>query len=315
MLALCLESSHTRGMGHLYRGLTLLDGLRARGHAPMLLMNDHTPSLAIVHTRGYAPIIVDVTNIAHDWETPLIHQHGVRLWVNDRLETNIVHATRITAAGAKLVTFDDPGTGATLADLHIAALNAAGAAAAGKHILRGIDYLILNPEIETCQRVRTHVNSLLVTLGGSDTHGVTVAVVKQLAALGKSATVIIGPAFEHQQALAAVLQPHFALKRGVPSMITEMAQHDLAITGGGITPFEANAAGLPCIIIANEPFEVPNGQLLETLGGSVFAGYHPHMNSDLFARDLPIEAMSQHGLKNIGLSGASRVVTAIEALL
>ena len=39
-------------------------------------------------------------------------------------------------------------------------------------------------------------------------------------------------------------------------MAEEMSRHDLAVTGGGMTPFEANAAGLPCIVVANETFEI-----------------------------------------------------------
>lgn len=315
MLALCLESSHACGMGHLYRGLTLLDVLRARGHNPRLLLNDHAASLAVARARGYEPVVVDVADLATDWETPLIRQHGIRLWVNDRLETDIAHAARVAATGAILVTLDDTGSGAALAALHIVALNVVGDKPNGKCVVRGVDYLILNPEIAAYQRVRTSARSLLVTLGGSDTYGVTVKVVQHLASIGRAATIVIGPAFEHRQALEAVMTTAMILKCNVSSMIEEMAWHDLAITGGGMTAFEANAAGLPCIVIANEAFEVANANLLERLGGAIFAGHHAVADLTLLACEFPLEAMSRAGIANIPLSGAQKVADALEALL
>ena len=181
--------------------------------------------------------------------------------------------------------------------------------------MRGTQHLILNPEIADYQRVRTSLGSLLVTLGGSDTYGVTVKVAQHLAQMGRQATIIVGPAFEYQQALDAVLTPAMKLKRNVPSMIAEMARHDLAITGGGMTPFEANAAGLPCIIIANEPFEIANARLLERLGGSLFAGHHAAFDASIVSQELPLETMSRAGIANVPLSGTQSVVDALEALL
>src|SRR5947208_31595 len=119
---------------------------------------------------------------------------------------------------------------------------------------------------------RTALNSLVVSMGGSDTYGVTVDVARALKQRGTGATVILGPGFAHDEALAAVKHEGLVLKRNVPSLAEEFFHHDLAITAGGLTPCEANAAGLPCIIIATESWEARTGQELEQLGGSRFAG-------------------------------------------
>ena len=154
-----------------------------------------------------------------------------------------------------------------------------------------------------------------MTLGGSDTYGVTVKVVKLLKEMGLTATVVIGAAFMHTATLHEVLTDSFTLKCGVPSMIEEYSYHELAITGGGITPFEANASGLPCVVIANELFEIPVGNELQRLGGSVFAGYHESLSRPLFSTDLPLEKMSQAGLRNIGLQGTQHVIGALMNLI
>jgi spore coat polysaccharide biosynthesis predicted glycosyltransferase SpsG len=315
MFALCIESSHARGMGHFYRALNLAAGLAKEGLSHTLYLNAHVPSLNILVERGVPHRVVDLEDFTGNWEASLIRQDGITLWVNDRLDTDLRHAKKVKATGIPLGTFDDRGTGAALADLHIAALAFdAQERLAGSRSLRGTDYLILNPQISGYTRLRKQLSSILVTLGGSDTFGVTVKVVRLLKEMGLSATIVVGPAFIHMAMLDEVLTKGFTLKRGVPSMIEEFYNHDLAITGGGITPFEANASGLPCVVIANEQFEIPVGMALQKLGGSLFAGHHESLSLPLFSADLPLEQMSQAGMRNIGLEGTQHVISELLAL-
>ena len=55
----------------------------------------------------------------------------------------------------------------------------------------------------------------------------------------------------------------------------------------------ANASGLPCIIVANETFEISNGKYLAGLGSSIFAGFHNYINIDAFTMELDIEKIEQ----------------------
>ncbi len=302
-------------MGHLFRALTLADGLRQRGLEIIFLLNDDLTAQKLISKHGFHFEIVRLKDVGN-WETELIRRLSVRLWINDRLNTDIAHAQRIKALGLPLVTFDDQGEGATLADLNVAALLFNGVNnLGGTRVLQGHNYLVLNPEIESFRRLRLRMDSLLVTLGGSDTYGVTVKVVRKLAALGKTATVIVGPSFAHNDALEAAMTEGFELKRGVPSMIAEFNHHDLAITGCGITPFEAAASGLPCIVIANEGFEVPVGRTLQNIGTAVFAGHHENIDWQVLLQNLALESMSRTGLERIGLNGRNLVVDAIVAYL
>lgn len=316
MFALCIESSHARGMGHFYRALNLADGLAKAGLSYTFYLNEHAPSRQILADRGVPHRIVNLEDLTGNWEASLIQQDGITLWLNDRLDTDLRHAEKIKATGIPLVTFDDRGTGATLADLHIAALafDEQERLGGGK-LLRGADYLILNPQISAYTRLRKQLASILVTLGGSDTYGVTVKVVQMLKEMNLTATIVVGPAFMHRDMLDEVLTKGFTLKRGVPSMIEEFHCHDLAITGGGITPFEANASGLPCVVIANELFEIPVGMALQKLGGSLFAGHHEALSLPLFRTGLPLEQMSHAGMHNIGLQGTQRVISALLGLV
>ncbi len=315
MLALCIQSSHARGMGHLFRAMNLADGLRERGLQSIFLLNDHAPALELLSRRGYPYEVVPLDDHS-SWEGDVIERRRLRLWINDRLNTDAYHARQVKALGLPLVTFDDLGEGAGLSDLNVAALIFDSfARLRGRRVLHGPDYLILDPEIAHFKRLRKRVGSLLVSLGGSDTYGVTVHVVRQLAAIGRSATVIVGPGFAHLAALEQELTPDFKLKCGVPSLVAEFSHHDLAITGGGVTPFEAAASGLPCVVIANEDFEVPVGQALAELGVAAFAGHHETVDWRVLSAALPIESMSRCGLERVGLEGRQYVVEAIAAYL
>ena len=315
MFALCLESSHARGMGHFYRALNLAEGLAAAGVSYKFYLNAHAPSLQILHERGVPHQTVNLGDFTGNWEASLIRQDGITLWLNDRLDTDARHAQKIRAAGVPLVTFDDRGTGAPLANLHIAALAFdAQEHLAGDKVLRGANYLILNPQIGTFMRLRKQLSRILVTLGGTDTYGVTAKVVYLLQEMKLAATIVVGPGYMHVENLNRILTGGFTLKQGVPSMIEEFHRHDLAITGGGITPFEANASGLPCVVIANELHEIPTGIALQKLGGSVFAGHHGALQTPLFVPDLPLEQMSRDGMC-ADQNGTSRVITALWELV
>lgn len=320
MFVFCIESSHERGLGHLYRTLTLASALRAQGFPAHFLINDHATSVALIQAQGHPVEVVDLGSDG-GWEGLWLRAHpAVRLWINDRLDTTAAHAAQVKAHGVKLATFDDRGGGAALSDLHIAALAFEDTGTLqGRRVLHGADYMLLDPDLARHRRLRTAGEPVLLTMGGSDTWGVTPRVMQALRDRGRGATVVLGPAFGHGAEVDAVLAGApaglFTVHRGgVPSLAAEMARHGLAITGGGMTPFQANAMGLPCIVIANEIFEIPVGRALARMGGSVFAGFHADMDLSVLDRPLPVASMSQAGMQAIDLHGCDRVTAALAAL-
>lgn len=315
MFALCIESSHQRGMGHLFRALNLVKFLRKQDVPVLVCINNDARSNELLRQAGLQPMVVSLTDFNTDWEGKLIQEYGVKVWVNDRLDTDIRHALHIKDAGAKLVTFDDRGDGARLADIHFAPLVYDDREQLqGKRVFRGADYLILNEEIDRFKRKRQENRKLIVTLGGADTYGVTLKVVKILKKVHKSATIIVGPGFEHDNELAEALTDDFVVKRGVPSLIEEFSHYDVAVTGGGITAFEAAASGLPSIIVANELFEIPAAKYLASIGVSVFAGYYEAIDERQFGEVLDIEGMSNKGMVCITTGGVKNVFNELLSL-
>lgn len=294
-------------MGHLFRMLHLARELRSRLLPFVIFVNDHPPSLQLLQQNALPFEIADLDRVEH-WAAAAIKRTRIRLWINDRLDTSLHQAEAVKQVGLPLVTFDDRGGGASRADLHIAALAfAAGEPLDGRRVVRGHEYLILNPEIARWRRRRQAVRRIMVSLGGSDTYGATIKVVALLRKRGQPATVIIGPGFQHRSALEAELTSNFEVKTAVPSLVEEMSYHDLGIVGGGITAFEASASGLPTIVIANEDFEIPVARHLARLGMARYGGHHSDIDETAFAFSDDVAGMSEAGLKQIRLDGAEKV--------
>lgn len=317
MFILCVKSSHAMGMGHLFRMINLYGVLRQSGaDALLVLLGEHSPSSEWLERAGipFEVVAERAVNVS-GWEVNIASRYGSNVWVNDRLHTDAIHAACIKALGLRLVTFDDLGDGAKLADIHVAALaGVRGETPQGAKVLVGLEYLILAPEIANYRRPRSVGGRWVINLGGSDTHGVTVKVVKWLGSRQKNATLILGPGFSHEEALAEVIDADIIVKRSVPSLVTEFAEHDLAITGGGLTAFEAAAAGLPTVTVANEAWEVAHCHYLQTLGCSIFAG--PQNEMDLRVLDVPLDItrMSQAALDGVCIDGAVRVCRELMSL-
>lgn len=307
MWAICIEASHARGLGHLFRARRLAAALQEAGDAVRILTNEDPVALGLLR-EWELPFATLPATSAEDWQPKLLTEHAFTGWIDDRLDTSARHAEHIRAAGLFRATFDDFGEGASLANLHVAALPRSGTAPRGSHVLAGLEYLILDPEIQRYRRQRQEVRSIVVSLGGADTYGVTGTVLRALALRDMTATVIAGPAFQHQAAIARFEGKGFVIKTAVASLAAEFWHHDLAITAGGITAVEATAAGLPAIVVATESFEVPVGEELQRLGAARFAGHSATLDDSAFALPFNLAAMSNAGLHNVPLQGLSNVV-------
>ena len=316
MFAVCIESSHQKGMGRLFRALNFVSCLENKNEKYIIIVNDSDEASVILKRAKINFETADINDHAKDWETILIKKHGVNTWVNDRLDTDKAHAQNVKKNNIKLFTIDDNGSGAEMADINFGSMPCNyNKDLKGKSVKSGIDFFILNGDVNRYKRVRNNKENIIVTLGGSDTYGVTLNVVKALKKTGLSATIIIGPSFKHKEELWNITAGQFNVKESVPSLVEEMYNYDIAITGGGITPFEANASGLPCFVIASESHEVDNGKYLQELGSSVFLGYYDQIETLSFPLDrLDVEKMSRAGMDHIPSNGSDNIYNAIKAL-
>ena len=309
MFLFCVESSRTKGMGHLFRAINLHNILKSKKLSSVIaLLNSDSSSISWL-AQNMIPYAVVKNSGNADWELELISKYKPHVWINDRMDTSISHARRLKEQGLGLVTFDDLGGGAELSDVHVAPLaEFRSTKLQGVKRLEGLEYLIFPQEISELRGLRKKNDKWLVTLGGSDTHGVTVSVIKWLIEHSRKATIILGPSFAHEFKLTHKNLEMLTIKKSVPSMMNELARHDFAITGGGITSFEAAAHGVPTAVIANEKWEISYAKFLESQGCSIFLGTAENFNLKQLNVNLDVEEMSKRALDLISLDGSEKIV-------
>lgn len=275
---LSIKASHARGMGHLYRGLNLAGGLKAEGDGVSFVINNDERSMGILKDEGYSFDIVDygVTG----WEGAIIERRKPATWINDRLDTVDAHAKEVLKKGVALFTFDDHGSGASLAKKNFLAMDLA-PVERFPNGLYGPEYMILNPAISAHRKKTREFKGalkVLVTLGGSDTYGVTPRAVSALKGVSEiEVEIVVGPNFAHSDELteaASSLGGGARIHRTVPDLIACMSAADLLICGGGVTLFETAALGVPACAIANESHEVSIIGWFERNGFAKDLGFH-----------------------------------------
>ncbi len=126
-------------------------------------------------------------------------------------------------------------------------------------LLLGSKYALLRREFLSVQRERADVSEqatrLLVTLGGSDPHNVTLTVVEALQELGDLAfevTVVLGASNRHRASVERALNQFSRPVRllvNVTNMPELMAESDLAISAGGGTCDELALLRVPMFLI------------------------------------------------------------------
>lgn len=310
MIGICVEASHKRGMGHIFRALNFIKYLEERNESYIILINNDLASLNMLSDNKVPYEVVDFSDLKGNWEAAIIKKYGVNIWINDKFESSVDLCRHVKEQGVLLAVIDDVGPGANFADLHFAGMlfGKKNHEIPGKYVFSGFEYNILNADIKRFQRKRLTKEKIVVSLGGSDTYGATVLVVQGLKRYGYSADIVVGPNFRHQKELEQVIDDRYHVFNTVPSLVEMFSYYDIAVTGGGVTCIEANAAGIPCIIVASEPHEIITGKYMEQLGGAVFAGYYKEIHEEAFnLENLDVKNMSQCGINAVSLKGSENI--------
>ena len=254
-------------LGHVFRCLALARELEKqyRGNITFL-MRDYADGIKVVQDNGF-PVQRMAMGISHDQELELIVQTASRLAIFDLLDIAEKDIGRLSDMGMLTVAIDDTGSKKIGADVVINGSiveqfhHYPETSKDTKYYL-GPEYCILGDEFTDLPRreVKPGVESIMVSMGGSDPIGLTAKVVKALGKIRIPATikVILGPAFQDEEEVKQATHNsdnNFVISRNVPSMARVICQSDIAITAGGIMAYELAATGTPGIIIPSNEVE------------------------------------------------------------
>jgi spore coat polysaccharide biosynthesis predicted glycosyltransferase SpsG len=318
-------------MGHVFRMLVLAQELvETGGCCVRFLTRPFARTLELVAERGFAAEILGEGEGNVFPFPPGFGADPPAVLINDILDTLAEYMEAVRPLAGRIANLDDQGAGLARADLVINSLPcrfvAPGGAAKARY-LEGPEYLILAPEFQRRRPAGRPISnacaSILVTLGGSDTYGYSIPVVQALRQLGElqRIAVVLGPAFQHHRPLAEAVEGdgRFQLSRSVPSLARVMESHELAITGGGMTLFEAAALGLPTLALASEDFERENIRWGQGRGFTRYLGEGRKLSPEAIAAEVQSllgdwalrREMSLAGPRAVDGQGARRVAELI----
>ena len=336
------------GLGHVMRCLALAQGITKTGIQPVFVIRDYDQKISnMIQQRGINTAIIPAdSNRAEDCELTLKYAdlHRATLIVTD-----LGHAGTLTqqdeyreflqqlkVSKRFLITIDDlnemnfpsdivinPNCGAE--KLHYPAGSQA-------EFLLGPAYFIFRPEFIAAavvkREIKKEATNVLVAMSGSDPLDLTGKVAGALAASKKTNSLnlcfVLGMDYTDSKIskLNKILKDYrgtHELLRGPDNMAELMFWADIAITGAGLTKYEAAVTGTPSIIIPQYTHLVKLAEEFAKSGATINLGLGDNITEETIAKaitrllgDVSLRTiMSQKGKALVDGKGIGRIISKI----
>lgn len=251
-IAIIVAGNSEIGLGHVYRGLSIASDLAA--HAVEFFVPAHSQLAAERLSLHNYPVTVS------DGEDLLdkLTEFGPDVIVNDTLDTSADYMPALKALSSRLVSLEDLGAGADMADVVINALYPERHVRANAY--HGPDFVVLRDEFLFSEPkvAREQVTSVLITFGGTDPSDLTRTVLKAISETCRvrniGVTVIFGPGYDGERVIE--YGEHVQVLRDVRSMAEHMRAADIIFTSAGRTVYEIACLGTPTIVLAQNTREL-----------------------------------------------------------
>lgn len=266
------KGGHAQGMGDVTSSLALALKFRNRGFKAQFIINNDRKSKELIAANGFGYSVAENTNDL----TRCLKERSFDVVILNQLNTAVGQARTLKAHSKLLVTIEDTGKSAAVADLRFNVLYPIEGA------LTDFKYIPLNEFFQKKHRIKRsisrRVKNIIITQGGSDTYGFTPKIVRALYDIPSPVTVsvIIGPNFQHEIALRKTLRNaprEFTVLRGLTDLTGVMVRADVAVSAGGNTLFELACLGVPSIVLCGERFEVITANRLQKIRFGINLGF------------------------------------------
>jgi spore coat polysaccharide biosynthesis predicted glycosyltransferase SpsG len=245
------------GTGHVHRSLTLARELHDHD-VRFICDRDSQLAADLIADAGHPVEVCDRQELVGR-----IVALGPDLVVSDALDTTLSDVRAIRASGARVVTFEDHGSGSAEADLVVHEL-LDDVDDGDPRVLSGPSWFVLREEFAevVAHRVPSDVRRVLVTFGGTDpgdfTRQVVEAIAPWCAERGIAIDVVTGPGYLHVDALAALVSalPGEITRTHATGVISRlMADAQIAVCANGRTPYELAHLHVPAVVVTQNARE------------------------------------------------------------
>ena len=250
--AIYVNGNNRIGLGHVTRMLQIADELFT---TPDFYYDRNVTEPSGFGKTMYKLIPVD----GDDGFINAIKSHSYELILNDILNTSEEYMKRLReVTSARIINFEDNGTGAAYADVVFNALYENGD---NGNVVTGFKYYIIPKLFLIYHPITIHdsVDNVMVTFGGADPENYTEKLLK-LALKQKYCHlhfyVILGIANRHTELMdGQYKRSNITILRDIDNMAEMMSKCDVAVSSRGRTCFELAALGIPTLSIAQHERE------------------------------------------------------------
>ncbi|MDJ0616486.1 MAG: hypothetical protein QNJ63_07005 [Calothrix sp. MO_192.B10] len=323
------------GVGHLSRTATLATALRKTGfwHRVILLW-ETTPEIAAhFQPPECEVIVVPNSQAAFRERSHLCAEQDSAILVTDLLNVQPQDIVAAKKQGYQaFVHINDSGSGRFLADILVdedafKSLKDLPASFEGVGLM-GASYRIINQSVVQLRPSAPWqgetVEKVLITLGGADPDNLTLKLVQSLYQQEEhpnlSVTTVVGPAFDIKQVNnlenIAEKKDNFRVVKSPVSLGKLIQEHDLIVTLGGITSYEAMCLGKPCAAIAwgSMKYYIEQLSLLGLLSNLGEVNYAAHHLCEIMKNVDSLHKLARLGWKKIDGQGTERIYNKIYEL-
>ena len=265
------------GMGHIYHCLTLAYHLT--GHDITFILNEEYEDGINKIKESYFPYKI-IKNDEDFYQ--LIEAEKPDIIVNDCLDTTEEYMKNLKKRCAKVVTIEDLGPGASIADICINALyeNSKGIG----NVYAGEKYICLREEflISTPITIKKEVKNIIVMFGGTDPSNLTKKIYDlALQYDGKfQFTFITGIGYDAtSNGIVSNEEKNIVVLNNVKNICNYMEMADMALTSQGRTVYELATIGVPAIVLAQNDRELLH-TFAKTENGFINLGLGKDINCD-----------------------------------
>ena len=342
-----VDGSHRLGVGHIMRCLAFAQGLGEMEVRPVFVIRDYEPKVAeLIQHYGYeVETIPQDSSFAEDASltSEFASRYEGKLVITDLSNTdnmaNLDEYSRyfpaLKLADKFMISLDDLIKTNFPYDIQIIPYYGAEKmnykSYGGTKLLLGPAYFIFRQEFIEAAKVRreikTDAQNILITMGGSDPHNLTLEVAKALTRLdvnSLSLRLVIGPGFvtSVRREIEMSLRDYdgnYELITGSGNMADLMLWSDLAITGGGLTKYEMAVTGTPSIIISHFDEEAKRTEEFEKAGSALHLGLITEIDEERIVKavekllddDALRAEMADRGRKMVDGKGVARIISEI----
>ncbi|UZP66663.1 hypothetical protein N1030_13745 [Desulfovibrio mangrovi] len=285
------------GLGHAYRA-TLLAHELVHHQICFVCEEDQREAIQVIEKSNYT-----VFSVAKGHILDKIAELSPELVVNDILDTDVSYIKALKALGAKVICFEDLGSGAGEADLVVNALYPTVLPA--NNVLSGSKWFCLRDEFiysphksGACEGGKR----FLLTFGGVDEGNIACRVLTLLAdeilSREYDIDVVLGPGFGHRDEVDRIVRHNSArinVVQGTTQISEFMFNATAAITSGGRTVYELISTKTPTIVICQNAREVTH-TAASSENGIINLG-HNVLVSDQMIRDAVLTVLDSDEIR------------------